>query len=539
MKKYSLILLGALGLMLASCEEDLPVAKPQEVPQGPVLVAGDITTEKQGPLVSGSVDLNNYAADTESLIQVLTLTEAINLPEGTDIAFQLEISGTEDFEKYGTVYLQYGTTPETSKNLYAQVGEWNNAHNFAIGRAPKPVTVYYRIPVFLNVGDSDYRYMSVDYYAQKGSITETCIDAGLVVEDNYYFMSNATSWSFDDVTKYPFYHNPDVSVYDNPNFTFVWYQDAQVNKGNPDNWWKVAPASAVSAQDWSALFGTSENGDQSMSGILTDIDAQSGMIDKPGKYEFKLSFSYNQDTKLTEANYMIYPLADAVYMIGSPQGWNIDAANLYLEETQAGSNIYQGTIYVGAGEFSFRFYHQTGNWDLFSIGSQNADSGVDITFTDGQYSGPVFQEGVNCESGKGSWSYGSWEGGYIEFTLNLNDFTIVMKSTTGPERANIYMRGDFNSWGSNSGAQFEVVSENQWTINRLTISEGETFKVADLDWVLNLGAGADDKIVPGTPYTLVSGGGNITMTEDFYGSVTLTKSGDTYTLLLTEAEPEE
>lgn len=417
MKKSSIFLFGVLGFMMAACDKaDIPASVPQENPQEPTLAVGDIKVQKAGPLSATTpLNLNDYVDDLEAQIPVLTLTEAVNVPEGADISIEMIMSNNDSFAKTYTLYPQYGTTPETSKTLYVSAEDWNNAHVYVVGKNPKEQTVYYRMPLYVNVDGSDYRYGSTDYYIEQGTVQEMCIDEGFVIEDAYYFLSNATTWDLAGVSDYAFYHDPDVSPYDDPVFTFVFYQ-------NGDNWWKVAPQSSVTDNSWDNILGTEVDGDDSPMGVLTNIDAQAGKIPGEGKYEFKI----NMETM----EYDVYPLAGAIYLVGAPQGWTTAPSGdtMPLNETEVGSLIYTGTYEIPEGQFQFRFYHAlVDNWDLFSIGSQNADAGVNIEFTDGIYAGPVYQEGANASLGKGNWVVDGWAGGKVAFTVNLNDFTIEMK----------------------------------------------------------------------------------------------------------------
>lgn len=95
----------------------------------------------------------------------------------------------------------------------------------------------------------------------------------------------------------------------------------------------------------------------------------------------------------------------------------------------------------------------------------------------------------------------------------------------------IYLRGGMNDWGSPDDYQFLTTKTfGVSVIASCSISAGTEFKVADSSWgAINLGAGGTLAI--GTAYKLESGGGNITMPEDFNGTVTLTQKGDSYTVL--------
>lgn len=125
--------------------------------------------------------------------------------------------------------------------------------------------------------------------------------------------------------------------------------------------------------------------------------------------------------------YFAVKLPDAIYLIGQPQGWNINDGSMPLYETEIGSRVYKGTYNIKAGEFQFRFYDEIGNWDWFSIGAQDEDATVNISFTDGEYTGPVFYDAATEKAGKGGWNVENWPGGDVEMTVNLVSMTVVFK----------------------------------------------------------------------------------------------------------------
>ena len=147
-----------------------------------------------------------------------------------------------------------------------------------------------------------------------------------------------------------------------------------------------------------------------------------------------------------------------IYLVGAPQGWSIDNDAMYVEETSVGSNIYEGKFTINAGDFMFRFYSELGDWDKNSIGSQAEDSPVDITFSeDNTYEGPVvvYDEAADI-LGKGSWNDPTWEGGTVDITLNMNDYTIAMVAHPGEviedKEDALYLIGAPQGWDINSGA---------------------------------------------------------------------------------------
>ncbi|MCH5242448.1 MAG: hypothetical protein J1F67_08500 [Muribaculaceae bacterium] len=155
-----------------------------------------------------------------------------------------------------------------------------------------------------------------------------------------------------------------------------------------------------------------------------------------------------------------------IYLIGAPSGWNIDNGEMYAEETEAGSNIYSGKFKINAGDFIFRFYSELGNWDENSIGSQAEDSPVDIEFTDDKYFGDVVVYNAKEDIlGKGSWQYSGWEGGTVDVTVDLNEYTIEIVAHEGdtgvpaPTGNVLYLVGAPQGW--NVGASDMYISETK------------------------------------------------------------------------------
>lgn len=530
MKKSIIFLFGVLGLMATSCEDALEPAIPQHNPQGPVLESGDIETVKAGVLASDAVlTLENYRAD-DARLGIVKLEKADSLPANAEISYKFELSSTDDFARSYTIDATLGE----DSTYTVSASDWNEAHLYLFGKSPKEKTAYYRVPVYVNVNGSDYRYESTSYYAVTGSIKETCFDQGFVIEDHYYLLGSMSTWALDnaaEVEKYPFYHNPDVSPYDDPVFTIVFSVSQAVLDANGGGcYWKIAPQSVVGTDKWSNVIGTETDGDESEQGMLVTENAGSGKITKAGKYELTVN--------MEEMTYSLKSLASVLYVVGEPNGWSIDNDAVYLTETSQGSNIYSGTIKVDAGKFMFRFYTQLGDWDRNSVGADDDPNvNVPVTFNEaGEYTSVIAQAGVNATSGKGNWTDASWEGGAVSITVNLNDNTVVMKKAS--LASGIYLRGDMNGWGADAAWEFQLTDKtNVWTVSGVSISQGQGFKVADANWgAVNLGAeSGNTNITAGVPFPLI-GGENIVMSADFTGEAVLSNVNGVYSLLLNATE---
>lgn len=110
--------------------------------------------------------------------------------------------------------------------------------------------------------------------------------------------------------------------------------------------------------------------------------------------------------------------AKKIYLVGAPQGWGINSEAMALTEQEEGSDIYQGTFDIAAGDFQFRFYSKLGDWETNSLGSQEADAPVEISVGGSGYTGAV----VN---GKGSWQDPSWPGGKCQITVDLKKMEVT------------------------------------------------------------------------------------------------------------------
>lgn len=131
----------------------------------------------------------------------------------------------------------------------------------------------------------------------------------------------------------------------------------------------------------------------------------------------KVEVTINLNTMSVEMNMFE---GNKIYVIGACSGWDINSDKVYIKETEDGSNIYSGTISVDAGSFQFRFYTALGDWESHSIGSQVEDASVDINMAGGSYTGP-------CVDGKGNWNDGSWAGGDVQITLDLNAYQVTFE----------------------------------------------------------------------------------------------------------------
>ena len=118
-----------------------------------------------------------------------------------------------------------------------------------------------------------------------------------------------------------------------------------------------------------------------------------------------------------------------IYLVGVPSGWVEPKAD-FAAEYEAwklydlqDNGVYTATFDIPADGFTFRFYKELTGWDGgASYGSQVDDAAIDITMTDGVYTG-------ESTDGKGSWNLPGWEGGKVAITVDTanNKVTFAKK----------------------------------------------------------------------------------------------------------------
>lgn len=244
-----------------------------------------------------------------------------------------------------------------------------------------------------------------------------------VIEDGYYLVGDmfnveavgdapaVDGWN--TVSAKQAFKHSDKDVYDDPVFTITF----ETTKAN--QYWKIIPKKNVDAGNfWAAgVVGPKVDGDDSMTGLLTNGDAKAGKIAKAGKYKLTLNM---MDYTYTFEEVKYDPF---IYFIGATDGWKSSDQKLALVDEAKG--VYTGYVYVadpnGAG-LQFKFQRVAGSWD------NEINAGAFVSF-----GGAATNENGNIGVNAG-------EGVYY-FDVNLSEGTI-----TATKIETMGMSGGFNEW---------------------------------------------------------------------------------------------
>lgn len=300
-----------------------------------------------------------------------------------------------------------------------------------------------------------------------------------VIEDGYYLVGDmfnveavgdaAAVDGWNTVSAKQAFKHSDKDVYDDPVFTITF----ETTKDN--QYWKIIPKKNVDAGNfWAAgVVGPKVDGDDSMTGLLTNGDAKAGKIAKAGKYKLTINmmdYSYT----LEEVNYDPF-----IYFIGSTDGWKSNDQKLALVDDAKG--VYTGYVYLAdpnAAGFEFKFQRAQGNWDT-AIGA-----GTFVSF--GGAAIGVDNGNIGVNAGEGVY--------YMDVNLSEGTITATKVETMG-------MIGGFNNWDGDAKMTWNAEEYCFEATNAGVTADGWKFRVNG-GWDINLG---------GSLNNLTAGGDNLSV----------------------------
>ena len=430
-------------MSMVSCTEDFTDwAHPQTNPEEEAVSFGDGSVTP--------VDVINLADVKTEKVKVASIVAPTSSNAAYKPSFKINFDGqTFDIDAEGNM---------ATADLVNYVVE-------KFGKRPSERDIDATLDAWVNNGSTAIKMATSEKFQVKA------IPEAPVIEEGYYLVGDMfTTADHDGWTKEAAkaFNHSDKDPYDDPVFTVSF----ETKKA--DQYWKIIPKKNIDSGDiWAAgVVGPKVDGDDSMTGALTNGDAKAGKIAKAGKYKLTINmmdYSYT----IEEVNYDPF-----IYFIGSTDGWSSSDQKLALVDDAKG--VYTGYVYIadpnGAG-LQFKFQRVAGSWD------NEINAGAFVNF-----GGAATNENGNIGVNAG-------EGVYY-FDVNLSEGTIT---ATKVETMGII--GGFNSWGGDAVMTWNADEYCFEATNVGVTADGWKFRING-GWDINLG---------GSLNNLTAGGDNLTV----------------------------
>lgn len=434
------ILLGMTLLMsMVSCTEDFTDwGKPQTNPQEDAVTFGNGSV--------APVDVINLADVNTEKVKVASIVAPTSSNAAYTPNYKINFDGQSfDIDADGNM-----ATAELTSYI---VDKW--------GKRPLERDIDATLDAWVSNGSTAVKMATSATFQVKAIPEAPVIEEGYYLVGDMFTTEDVNGWS--KAAAKAFKHS-DKDVYDDPVFT-VSFETTKA-----DQYWKIIPKKNIDADDlWAAgVVGPKVDGDDSMTGLLTNTEAKAGKIAKAGKYKLTINmmdYSYT----LEEVNYDPF-----IYFIGATDGWKNAEQKLALVDDAKG--VYTGYLYCadpnGWGN-QFKFQRVAGSWD------NEINSGAFSTF-----SGAATSEGGNIGVNAG-------EGVYY-FDVNLSEGTIT---ATKVETMGII--GGFNNWASDTAMTWNAEEYCFEATNVGVTADGWKFRVNG-GWDINLGGSLNNLTAGGS-----------------------------------------
>ncbi|WP_337564032.1 DUF5115 domain-containing protein [Segatella sp.] len=443
------ILLGMTLLMsMVSCTEDYTDwGNPQSNPQEEAVSFGDGSVTP--------VDVINLANVKTEKVKVASIVA----PTSSDAAYTPNYKINFDGQSFDI---------DADGNM-AKADLVNYITN-KYGKRPKERDIDATLDAWQSNGSTAVKMVTSETFQVKAIPEAPFIDAAYYLVGDMFTTDDVNGWT-KGVAKA--FNHSEKDVYDDPIFT-VSFETTKA-----DQYWKIIPKKNIDADDlWApGVVGPKVDGDDSMTGALTNGEAKAGKIAKAGKYKLTINmmdYSYT----IEEVNYDPF-----IYFIGSTDGWKSNDQKLALVDDAKG--VYTGYVYLAdpnAAGFEFKFQRAQGNWDT-AIGA-----GTFVSF--GGAAIGVDNGNIGVNAGEGVY--------YMDVNLSEGTITATKVETMG-------MIGGFNNWDGDAKMTWnaeEYCFEATFEAPNVGVTaDGWKFRVNG-DWAINLG---------GSINNLTAGGDNITV----------------------------
>lgn len=434
-------------MSMVSCTEDYTDwANPQSNPEEEAVAFGNGSV--------APVDVINLADVTGDKVKVASIVAPTSTKDTYTPSFKINFDGqTFDIDADGNM---------AKADLVNYItGKW--------GKRPTERDIDATLDAWQSNGSTAAKMATSETFQVKAIPEAPVIDNGyyLLVGDMFTTIEGETEISGWTKESAKAFKHSDKDVYEDPIFT-VSFETTKA-----DQYWKIIPKKNIDSGDiWAAgVVGPKVDGDDSMTGLLTNVDAKAGKIAKAGKYKLTINmmdYSYT----LEEVNYDPF-----IYFIGSTDAWKSNDQKLALVDDAKG--VYTGFVYLadpnGAG-FEFKFQRAKGNWDT-AIGASTF-----VTFKESAIGAANGNLGV--KDGEGVY--------YMD--VNLSEGTIEATKVT-----TMGLIGKFQEWDETKDVAMTWNAEEYCfeATNAGVTADGWKFRM-NKKWAVNLGGSLNNLTAGGS-----------------------------------------
>ena len=437
------ILLGMTLLMaMVSCTEDYTDWSKPQVNAEPKAVEfgnGSVTP----------VDVINLANVTEEKVQVASIVAPTSSDAGYTPTIKINLGDkTYDIDNDGKM---------ATADLATYIAE-------TYGKRPLERDINATLDAWISNGSTVVKMATSETFQVKAIPVAPVIDEGYYLVGDMCKTEEVEGWTIEAAKAFK---HSDRDVYDDPIFTLT-FETKEANQ-----YWKIIPKKNIDAGTlWAeGVVGPKVDGDDSMTGLLTNAAPKAGKIAEPGKYKLTLNM---MDYSYTIEKVMYDPF---IYFIGSTDVWQSNDQKLALVDEETGT--YTGYVYIadpnGAG-FEFKFQREQGNWDTA------IDANTFVTF-----------KGAAIGVKNGNLGVNAGEGVYY-MDVNLSEGTIEATKIES-----MGMVGKFQGWDVLAPVPMTWNAEEYCfeATNVGVTADGWKFSV-NKDWPINLGGSINNLKQDGT-----------------------------------------
>ena len=431
-------------MSMVSCTEDYTDwGNPQSNPEEEAVAFGDGSVTP--------VEVINLADVTGDKVKVASIVAPTSTKDSYKSSFKINLDGQSfDIDADGNM---------AKADLVSYITD-------KFGKRPKERDIDATLDAWLSNGSTAVKMATSETFQVKAVPEAPFIDDGYYLVGDMFTTDDVNGWT-KGVAKA--FNHSDQDVYDDPIFT-VSFETTKA-----DQYWKIIPKKNIDADDlWApGVVGPKVDGDDSMTGALTNGEAKAGKIAKAGKYKLTINmmdYSYT----IEEVNYDPF-----IYFIGSTDGWKSNDQKLALVDDAKG--VYTGYVYLAdpnAAGFEFKFQRAPGNWDT-AIGASTF-----VTFKESAIG--VANGNLGVKDGEGVY--------YMDVNLSEGTITATKVETMG-------IIGGFNNWAGDAPMTWNPEKYCFEATNVGVTADGWKFRVNG-DWPINLG---------GSLNNLTAGGDNLTV----------------------------